>query len=89
MTKIRAKKRYKMRRAASRMRKKIKSLVDDLHRKFAAWLTKRYEYMLCPEFNAHQMSRPSTRETENHSQDRTSDDDLGPRPLLDPAPIRG
>ena len=47
--------RYKMRRAALRIRRRIRNLVDDLHRKLAKWLCQSYRVVLIPLFETQQM----------------------------------
>jgi putative transposase len=47
--------RWRMRRAARRMRLRIRRLVDDLHRRLAKWLCESYTRVLLPEFRSSQM----------------------------------
>ena len=53
--------RWRMKKAAKRMRKKVRSLVGDLHRKLARWLCENYRYILIPKFETKQMSAKATR----------------------------
>jgi putative transposase len=52
---VRHRQRYKMRRAAARMRKRIRNLVDDLHRVFAKWLCDNFQTILLPTFEVSKM----------------------------------
>lgn len=52
---VRHHKRWKMKRAAMRLRKKIRSLVDEFHRKLAKWLCESYALVLLPTFEVSQM----------------------------------
>jgi len=54
-------KRYKMKKALNRIRKKIRNRVDDLHRKLAKWLCERYRLILLPEFETQRMTARATR----------------------------
>ena len=54
-------KRWRMRRAMARLRSKIRSLVDDLHRKLAKWLCLEYRAVLLPEFETSRMVRRGQR----------------------------
>ena len=47
---VRHSKRYKLRRAAMHIRKKIRNLVDDLHKRLSKWLCENYEVILLPAF---------------------------------------
>jgi len=49
--------RYKMRRAARRIQKRIRSLVDECHRKLAKWLCTNFRVVLIPLFETQQMVR--------------------------------
>ena len=48
-----------MKRAAGRMRERIRNLVDELHKKLALWLCTNYDVVLIPEFQTVQMARRS------------------------------
>ena len=56
-----AKERQKMRRAASRLRGKIRDLIDDCHKKTASYLTKKYPAILLPKFETSEMTNRSKR----------------------------
>jgi putative transposase len=47
--------RYKLRKAAERIRVKIRNLVDELHHKLAAYLTQNYRLIFLPNFETSQM----------------------------------
>ena len=51
------KKRANMKRAAGRMRERIRNLVDELHKKMALWLCTNYDVVLIPEFQTARMAR--------------------------------
>lgn len=53
---VRHRKRYRMRRAGARIRKKIRNLVDDLHCKLVKWLVLNFELVLLPKFPTQQMA---------------------------------
>jgi putative transposase len=53
--------RQKMRKAASRLRCKIRDLVDDCHKKTASYLTKKYQTILLPQFETSEMTKRSQR----------------------------
>jgi putative transposase len=48
-------KRYRLRRAALRIRRKIRRIVDDLHRKLIKWLCSNYRVIIIPTFETQQM----------------------------------
>ena len=54
-------KRYRMRKAAARIRRKIRNLIDDLHKRLAKWLCECYEVVLLPSFETSQMLRKGQR----------------------------
>lgn len=56
-----AKERQKMRKAASRLRSKIRNLVDDCHKKTASYLAKNYQVILLPKFETSEMTNRSKR----------------------------
>ena len=58
---VRHRKRYKMKRAARRIRKKIRNLVDELHKKFVKWIVEQYHTVLLPEFQTQKMARRADR----------------------------
>ncbi len=49
------KKRWRMRRAAARMRRRIRNIVDEMHRKVALWLCENYRVILWPLSNVKSM----------------------------------
>jgi len=53
---ITGKKRWKLKRAANRMRKKIKDLIKDCHRKLAKFLCESFDHILLPTFETSQMT---------------------------------
>jgi putative transposase len=57
----RHRKRYRMRKAGLRIQEKIRHLVQDLHRKCAAWLCARYRVILLPVFETQQMVKRAAR----------------------------
>jgi putative transposase len=52
---VRHHRRWKMKRAAMRLRKRIRSLVDEFHRKLAKWLCESYHLVLLPTFEVSKM----------------------------------
>jgi putative transposase len=52
---VRHRRRYRLKRAARRIQKKIRNLVDDLHKKLVKYLCTHYRVILLPEFNTQQM----------------------------------
>ena len=54
-------KRYRLKRAARRVRLKIRNLVDELHKRLATWLCESYDAVLLPKFQASQMVPKSHR----------------------------
>ncbi len=50
------KKRWRMRRAALRMRRRIRNLIDEMHRKVALWLCENYRVILWPISNMKSMT---------------------------------
>ena len=55
------KQRQKMRKAASRLRGKIRNLVDECHKKTANYLAKNYQLILLPTFETSEMTNRSKR----------------------------
>jgi putative transposase len=51
------KQKQKMRKAASRIRTKIRNLVDECHKQIAHWLTLNYQVILLPKFETSQMTK--------------------------------
>jgi putative transposase len=54
---IRKKQRYHLRRALLRVHRRIRSLVDDLHRRTARWLCQSYDVILLPEFESQRLAQ--------------------------------
>ncbi|KAL6077437.1 Nose resistant to fluoxetine protein 6 [Balamuthia mandrillaris] len=52
---VKARQRYRMRRAAARMRECIRNLVDEVHKKMALWLVKKHDLVLLPKFDTSNM----------------------------------
>lgn len=52
---VRHNKRYKYQKAARRIRKKIRNLVDEFHKKFSRWLCENYDIILLPIFETQRM----------------------------------
>ncbi len=59
--------RYKMRRAASRLRGRIQNLIKDLHAKTASFLVQHYKLIFLPTFETGQMVSKSTRKLNKKS----------------------
>lgn len=55
-SKVNAKKRHRMRKAASRIRLKIRNLIDELHHKIARFLVDNFDIILLPTFETSQMT---------------------------------
>ena len=61
--------RYKMKQAQERMRRRVRNLVDEFHKKLTTWLSRTYELILLPHYETRSMvnsmsrriSRPSVR----------------------------
>lgn len=53
--------RQKMRKAAARIRKRIKNLIDECHKQAACWLTKNYKVVLLPTFETSNMTKKHKR----------------------------
>lgn len=62
-----AKQKWRMRRAAARMRHKIRDLVDDVHKKLAHYLAASFDLVLLPKFEASTMVRRATRKIKSKS----------------------
>jgi len=58
---LKHRKRYKLRNAMARIRKRIKNLVDEAQRKFARWLCENHKAVLIPKFETSQMVARSQR----------------------------
>jgi len=50
-----------MQRAGRRIRKKIRNLVDEVHKKFTKWLVEGYHIILLPEFQTQKMVKRANR----------------------------
>jgi putative transposase len=61
MTKVSAKQRRSMRKAAERIRSKIQNLVDELHKKAAHFITTNYQVVFLPTFESSQMVKRAKR----------------------------
>ena len=57
---IQHRKRYKLQRAARRVRLRIRRLVDEMHKKLAKWLCENYQTILLPKFESSRMIYKST-----------------------------
>jgi putative transposase len=57
LTKATAKRRAHMKKAAARMRVRIKNLIDDLHKKAAVFLSKSFDTIFIPSFETSRMSQ--------------------------------
>jgi putative transposase len=55
-TKVKAKKRYRYRKAADKIRLKIRNLIDELHHKIARFLVDNFDIILLPTFETSQMT---------------------------------
>ena len=66
-SKVKAKQRYRMRKAANRMRNKIQDLIKDLHNKTASVLVNSYKLILLPTFDVSQMVVKSGRKIRSKS----------------------
>jgi putative transposase len=67
MTKVSAKQRRSMRKAAARIRSKIQNLVDELHKKAAHFLTTNYRVIFLPTFETSQMVKRAKRKINKKS----------------------
>jgi len=52
---INHRKRYRLKRAGARIRRKLSNLVDEVHRKLAKWLCDNFRVILIPKFETQQM----------------------------------
>src|SRR5205085_4972081 len=62
-----AKKRSSIKRAQARMRRRIRNLVDEIHKKAALWLTKTFDIIVLPKFNGTQMSHRRKRKVNSQT----------------------
>jgi putative transposase len=60
-TKVNARKRYRLRKAADKIRFKIKNLVDELHHQIARFLVDNFDIILLPTFETSQMAVKKSR----------------------------
>jgi putative transposase len=60
-TKVNAKTRRSMRRAANRIREKIQNLIDEVHKQSANYLTTSYRLIFLPRFESSQMVAKTSR----------------------------
>jgi putative transposase len=63
----RHRKRYRLRKAMVRQRRRIRHLVDEMHKKCAKWLCENYHGILLPEFNSSEMVKRGRRRLGNKS----------------------
>src|SRR5690606_14497365 len=52
---VKHRRRYRLKKAARRIRKKIRNLVDEAHKKLTKWLVSNYETILLPKFQTSDM----------------------------------
>ncbi len=62
---VRHRERYKMQRAARRIRREIRNIVDEAHKKLVKWLALNYHTVLLPEFGTSRMVRRVERKIGN------------------------
>lgn len=77
----RHRKRYRLKRAARRVRKRIRCLVDEVHKKLAKWLVSGYETILLPKFETSQMVLTKSNRSSDRKSDSKTDADLEPLPV--------
>ncbi len=58
---VKHKKRYSYKKAARRIRLKIKNLIDEVHKKFTKWLVMNFHTILLPEFETSKMVKKGFR----------------------------
>jgi putative transposase len=58
---VRARRRYRLKKASARLRMRIRNLVDDAHRKTTHFLVTNYDLVLLPTFETQKMSARATR----------------------------
>lgn len=66
-SKAKAHQRYKLKRAADKIRTKIHNLIKETHHQIANWLTKEYNVILLPTFETQQMALRSARKITSNS----------------------
>jgi putative transposase len=54
-------KRYRLKRAARRIRQKIRNLIDEVHTKLTKWIVEQYHFILLPEFATSRMVKRGNR----------------------------
>ena len=64
---VRHRQRYKMKKAADRIRLKVRNLVDEVHKRLAKWLCENYRCVLIPEFQTSRMVRRGQRRLNRRS----------------------
>jgi len=52
---VKHRKRYRLQRAARRVRRKIRNLIDEVHKKFTRWIVDNFHTVLLPEFQTQRM----------------------------------
>ncbi|CAG8694434.1 18931_t:CDS:2, partial [Racocetra fulgida] len=62
---VRYKKSYKLKKEARRIRKKIRTLFDEVYKKFTKWIVEQYHIVLLPEFGTQRMVRRANRRIRN------------------------
>lgn len=67
ISKAKCRQKRRMRKAANRIRCKIKSLVDELHKKCAKFLVNNFDFILLPTFETSQMSKKAKRRIRSKS----------------------
>ncbi len=67
LTKAKSKTKQRMKKAANRMRSKIRNLVDELHHKTALFLVQNFDVILLPTFEVSQMTIKSNRKLRSKS----------------------
>ena len=55
ISKAKSRKKYQLRKAAARLRKRIQALISEIHRKVAKWLCQHFKCILLPTFETSQM----------------------------------
>lgn len=66
-SKARANQRYKLKKAADKIRTRIHNLIKEAHHQIANWLTKEYNVILLPTFETQQMALKSARKITSNS----------------------
>lgn len=58
---VRHRERYRLKKSARRIRKKIRNLIYEVHKKFAKWIVEQYHTVLLPEFQTQNMVKKGQR----------------------------